>query len=96
VWLSSRPIWEKRGFGLKRILHVVGARPNFMKMAPILREMAKYPDAFAQILVHTGQHYDASMSQVFFDELELPQPNVNLEDRTLMTQMNADQRRKES
>lgn len=62
-----------------KILHVVGARPNFMKMAPILREMAQYPDEFEQILVHTGQHYDAAMSQVFFDELELPRPDVNLE-----------------
>ena len=64
---------------MKHILHVVGARPNFMKMAPILREMAKYPVEFEQILVHTGQHYDASMSQVFFDELDLPRPDVNLE-----------------
>lgn len=40
---------------MKRILHVVGARPNFMKVAPIMREMAKYPDAFEQILVQTGQ-----------------------------------------
>jgi UDP-N-acetylglucosamine 2-epimerase (non-hydrolysing) len=64
---------------MKRILHVVGARPNFMKIAPIMREMAKYPDQFEQILVHTGQHYDANMSQVFFDELDLPRPDVNLE-----------------
>jgi len=69
----------RSGETLKRILHVVGARPNFMKMAPILREMAQRPAEFEQILVHTGQHYDASMSQVFFDELELPQPDVNLE-----------------
>jgi len=41
--------------------------------------MAQYPAAFEQILVHTGQHYDANMSQVFFDELELPKPDVNLE-----------------
>lgn len=41
--------------------------------------MAQHPGAFEQILVHTGQHYDASMSQVFFDELELPKPDVNLE-----------------
>lgn len=47
-----------------KILHVVGARPNFMKMA-------QHPDAFEQILMHTGQHCDASMSQVFFDELEM-------------------------
>ena len=64
---------------MKRILHVVGARPNFMKVAPILREMDKYPNEFEQILVHTGQHYDANMSQVFFDELEMPKPDVNLE-----------------
>jgi len=63
---------------LNRILHVVGARPNSMKVAPIMREMAKYPAEFEQILVHTGQHYDANMSQVFFDELELPRPDVNL------------------
>lgn len=61
-----------------KILHVGGARPNFMKIAPIMREMAKYPDEFEQILVHTGQHYDANMSQVFFDELDLPRPDVNL------------------
>jgi len=64
---------------MKRILHVVGARPNFMKMAPILNEMAKKPGEFEQMLVHTGQHYDANMSQVFFDELGLPRPDVNLE-----------------
>lgn len=64
---------------MSRILYVVGARPNFMKIAPILREMAQYPNEFEQILVHTGQHYDAAMSQVFFDELELPRPDVNLE-----------------
>lgn len=50
-----------------------------MKIAPIMREMAKYPDVFEQILVHTGQHYDANMSQVFFEELEMPRPDVNLE-----------------
>jgi UDP-N-acetylglucosamine 2-epimerase (non-hydrolysing) len=62
-----------------RILHVVGARPNFMKIAPIMREMAKHPDEFEQTLVHTGQHYDSNMSQVFFDELEIPVPDVNLD-----------------
>ena len=63
---------------LLKILHVVGARPNFMKVAPIMREMAKYPQEFEQILVHTGQHYDDNMSQVFFEELELPQPDIYL------------------
>lgn len=62
-----------------KVLHVVGARPNFIKMAPIIREMEKYRDEFEQILVHTGQHYDDNMSRVFFDQLGLPQPDVNLE-----------------
>jgi len=61
-----------------RILHVVGARPNFMKVAPIMRVMARCPDRFDQILVHTGQHYDDSMSKVFFDDLDLPEPDVYL------------------
>jgi UDP-N-acetylglucosamine 2-epimerase (non-hydrolysing) len=50
-----------------------------MKIAPIAREMAKYRSEFAQTLVHTGQHYDDNMSQVFFDELDLPRPDLNLE-----------------
>jgi UDP-N-acetylglucosamine 2-epimerase (non-hydrolysing) len=61
-----------------RILHVVGARPNYMKVAPIMREMARFPDFFEQRLVHTGQHYDSLMSDVFFDELDLPEPDLNL------------------
>ncbi len=63
---------------MQRILHVVGARPNFMKIAPIVHEMEKHPSEFKQILVHTGQHYDTNMSQVFFDELDMPRPDVNL------------------
>ena len=62
-----------------RILHVVGARPNFMKIAPIMQAMKRHPEDFEQLLVHTGQHYDANMSQIFFDELELPKPDINLE-----------------
>lgn len=62
-----------------KILQIVGARPNFMKIAPIMREMAASQERFEQQLVHTGQHYDPRMSQVFFDELELPRPDVNLE-----------------
>ena len=61
-----------------KILHVVGARPNFMKAAPIMREMTKYPQEFEPLLVHTGQHYDDNMSKVFFEELELPQPDIYL------------------
>jgi UDP-N-acetylglucosamine 2-epimerase (non-hydrolysing) len=50
-----------------------------MKAAPIMIEMARFPSEFSQLLVHTGQHYDSQMSQVFFDELVLPLPDVNLE-----------------
>ena len=57
------------------ILHVVGARPNFPKVAPIMAAMAKRHDRFHQVLVHTGQHYDYNMSQVFFEELEMPAPD---------------------
>jgi len=59
------------------ILHVVGARPNFMKAAPLLRALGQFPQ-LRQTLVHTGQHYDAAMSEVFFRQLEMPEPNVNL------------------
>ena len=61
-----------------KILHVAGARPNFIKIAPIMTEMASSGGIFEQILVHTGQHYDEEMSQVFFDELEIPRPDVSL------------------
>jgi len=60
------------------ILHVVGARPNFMKAAPVIRALGKRPQV-RQTLVHTGQHYDANMSDVFFKQLEIPAPDVNLE-----------------
>lgn len=60
------------------ILHVVGARPNFMKAAPVVAALKSYPQV-QQTLVHTGQHYDAQMSEVFFQELGLPEPDVNLE-----------------
>jgi UDP-N-acetylglucosamine 2-epimerase (non-hydrolysing) len=59
------------------ILHVVGARPNFMKAAPVLRVLRARPNV-NQILVHTGQHYDAEMSEVFFDQLKIPRPDVSL------------------
>ena len=62
-----------------KVLHVVGARPNYMKIAPIMGEMGRFPETFSQMLVHTGQHYDAQMSQVFFEELGMPRPHVNLE-----------------
>ena len=60
------------------ILHVVGARPNFMKAAPVLRALDTKPK-IRQKLVHTGQHYDAAMSDVFFRQLEMRAPDRNLE-----------------
>jgi UDP-N-acetylglucosamine 2-epimerase (non-hydrolysing) len=58
-------------------VHVVGARPNFMKAAPVVRALAEQPGV-RQTLVHTGQHYDRNMSEVFFRELEIPEPDFNL------------------
>ena len=60
-----------------KILNIVGARPNFMKIAPIQREMGKHA-RLKPVLVHTGQHYDEKMSKLFFEDLELPQPDVYL------------------
>ena len=60
-----------------KILNVVGARPNFMKIAPIQREMAKNSN-IQPILLHTGQHYDERMSRLFFDDLKLPKPDIYL------------------
>ena len=61
-----------------KTINVVGTRPNFMKIAPILRHMRKYAAAFRPILIHTGQHYDYEMSKVFFKDLELPEPDIYL------------------
>ena len=61
-----------------KILHVVGARPNFMKVAPVHRAISIYPNV-RQILIHTGQHYDVNMSDIFFQQLGLSAPDVNLE-----------------
>src|SRR4249920_4120488 len=61
------------------ILCVVGARPNFMKMAPLLAAFARAPGVPSAVLVHTGQHYDASMSDRLFADLRLPAPDLNLE-----------------
>jgi UDP-N-acetylglucosamine 2-epimerase (non-hydrolysing) len=61
-----------------KIINVVGARPNFMKIAPIMRAMKPYRK-IKPLLVHTGQHYDANMSDAFFKDLELPKPDIHLE-----------------
>ncbi|HET9250784.1 MAG TPA: UDP-N-acetylglucosamine 2-epimerase (non-hydrolyzing) [Candidatus Eisenbacteria bacterium] len=63
---------------MSEVVCVVGARPNFMKMAPILEALRAHP-SIRPYLVHTGQHYDAEMSRVFFDELGLPKPDRDLE-----------------
>jgi UDP-N-acetylglucosamine 2-epimerase (non-hydrolysing) len=61
-----------------KVINVVGARPNFMKVAPIVEAMRRRATEFAPLLVHTGQHYDAQMSGAFFRDLELPEPDVYL------------------
>jgi len=61
-----------------KLIHVVGARPNFMKVAPVHRAIGDYSQ-IQQILVHTGQHYDLNMSDIFFPQLGLPAPDINME-----------------
>lgn len=61
-----------------KIVNIVGARPNFMKIAPLIREMRKHSDIIP-LLVHTGQHYDPSMAGRFFEDLDIPCPDVFLE-----------------
>jgi UDP-N-acetylglucosamine 2-epimerase (non-hydrolysing) len=61
-----------------KVINVVGARPNFMKVAPIVAAMKRRPAKFQPLVVHTGQHYDAAMSDSFFRDLELPQPDTHL------------------
>ena len=60
-----------------RILTVVGARPQFIKAATVSRVIANTKD-ITEILVHTGQHYDKNMSDIFFSEMQIPKPNYNL------------------
>ena len=66
-----------------KIISVVGARPNFMKIAPFIKVISKYneleEEKIEHVLVHTGQHYDKNLSDTFFEELNIPFPDVNLE-----------------
>jgi UDP-N-acetylglucosamine 2-epimerase (non-hydrolysing) len=61
-----------------KLLCVVGARPNFMKIAPLMRAFGARADRFSALLVHTGQHYDEAMKDAFFRELNIPEPDVDL------------------
>jgi len=63
---------------MHRIIIVAGARPNFIKIAPLISEFKRYKDYFNILLVHTGQHYDFEMSQIFFQNLNIPKPDVFL------------------
>ena len=63
---------------MKRFAIVAGARPNFMKIAPILRQLDARGDQVATTLIHTGQHYDRNLSDVFFEELGIRKPDVSL------------------
>ena len=64
----------------KALVHLVGgARPNFMKLAPIVRALQARSDRFELKIVHTGQHYDRDMSDVFFEELGIPAPDHYLD-----------------
>ena len=60
-----------------RVMHIVGARPNFIKAAPVIKSLDTFLD-IENIIVHTGQHYDKNMSEQFFIDLEIPKPNINL------------------
>jgi UDP-N-acetylglucosamine 2-epimerase (non-hydrolysing) len=62
----------------RKVLSVVGTRPNFMKTAPVVAELGRRPDAFEHVLVHTGQHYDREMSEIFLEELGLGKPDYSL------------------
>lgn len=62
----------------KHIDLVVGARPNFMKAAPLVAELGRHPDRFSPRLIHTGQHYDHNLSQMFFEQLKMPRPDIFL------------------
>jgi UDP-N-acetylglucosamine 2-epimerase (non-hydrolysing) len=61
-----------------KIINIVGARPNLPKIAPLIREMQRHPE-IEPILVHTGQHYDEALSDIFFRQMGIPTPHVNLE-----------------
>jgi UDP-GlcNAc3NAcA epimerase len=61
-----------------KVLTILGARPQFIKAGSVSREIAKY-ESIQEIIVHTGQHYDANMSDIFFDDMKIPKPDYHLD-----------------
>ena len=77
--MSNYKIFADRfGEMKKKILHVVGARPNFMKAAAVMTALNNYSGLVEQVLLHTGQHYDDNMSKIFFEQLAMDKPRYNL------------------
>ncbi|MCM2302872.1 MAG: UDP-N-acetylglucosamine 2-epimerase, partial [Flavobacteriaceae bacterium] len=62
---------------MKKIVTILGARPQFVKAAVLSRIIKKYTE-IEEVIIHTGQHFDDNMSQIFFDEMEIPSPKYNL------------------
>ena len=77
--VRRRAIMPRRMPGKRKILSVVGTRPNFMKTAPVVAALRGAPSAFEHVLVHTGQHYDDAMSRIFFEELGVGEPDHMLD-----------------
>ena len=69
---------ETAASGPWQILLVAGARPNFIKLAPLYNELSQRKTIFDPVIMHTGQHYDQKMSDIFFEELNIPEPHINL------------------
>ena len=65
---------------MKKILIVAGARPNFMKIAPLMLAFKQYTHSINAVLIHTGQHYDESMSKTFFEQQDIPKPDIILKE----------------
>ena len=61
-----------------KVITILGARPQFIKAGTVSREIEKY-DEIEEVIVHTGQHYDANMSDIFFEEMKIPKPHYNLD-----------------
>ncbi len=84
MWIACLNSQERKKYNMK-IISVVGARPNFIKIAPLVKAFMKHNRdhgndmQIEHYLVHTGQHYDARMSETFFDELDIPRPDIDLE-----------------